>query len=155
MNKIKTTLVICLSICLSIATNAQKIPGYAPNKGLLKTIKQNFADAGAQYQVLMKNLPPDSFPKTYYPQTNKYGFSNSGWWCSGFYPGSLLYLYEESKQEWANKEALRVLEMLKKEQFNTGTHDLGFMMYCSFGNANRLQPNPQYQVDFIKQRQIF
>jgi unsaturated chondroitin disaccharide hydrolase len=146
MNRLIRFFLICLSICLSITINAQKIPGYTPDKALLKTIQQNFTDAGAQYQVLMKNLPTDSFPKTFYPQTNKYGFSNSGWWCSGFYPGSLLYLYEQSKAEWQNKEALRILDLLKKEQFNTGTHDLGFMMYCSFGNANRIEPKPEYKV---------
>ncbi len=37
------------------------------------------------------------------------------------------------------------MEDLKKEQFNTSTHDLGFMMYCSFGNAQRLDPNPTYE----------
>ena len=145
MNKLIRTLAICLLICASTAALSQKIPGYTPNKVLLKAIQQNFTDADAQYKVLMKNLPPDSFPKTYYPQTNKYGFSNSGWWCSGFYPGTLLYLYEQSKEEWQNKEALRILELLKKEQFNTGTHDLGFMMYCSFGNANRIEPKPEYK----------
>jgi len=145
MNKLIRTLAICLSICASTAILAQKIPGYTPSKVLLKAIQQNFTDADAQYKVLMKNLPADSFPKTYYPQTNKYGFSNSGWWCSGFYPGTLLYLYEHSKEEWQNKEALRILELLKKEQFNTGTHDLGFMMYCSFGNANRIEPKPEYK----------
>jgi len=145
MNRLIKTLAICLLICLSTATHAQKIPGYTVNKALLKTIQQNFADAGAQYKVLMKNLPPDSFPKTYYPQANKYGFSNSGWWCSGFYPGALMYLYEQSKEEWQHKEALRILELLKKEQFNTSTHDLGFMMYCSFGNANRIEPKTAYK----------
>ena len=40
---------------------------------------------------------------------------------------------------------MRILEPLKKEQWNTTTHDLGFMMYCSFGNANRLQSKPEYK----------
>jgi unsaturated chondroitin disaccharide hydrolase len=35
--------------------------------------------------------------------------------------------------------------LLEKEQFNKGTHDLGFMMFCSFGNANRLMPTKEYQ----------
>jgi hypothetical protein len=40
---------------------------------------------------------------------------------------------------------MRILNVLEKEKNNTGTHDLGFMMYCSFGNANRLQPKPAYK----------
>src|SRR5690606_18777635 len=31
------------------------------------------------------------------------------------------------------------------EQYNTGTHDLGFMMYCSYGNGYRLTDNPTYK----------
>ncbi|QNA42684.1 glycoside hydrolase family 88 protein [Lacibacter sediminis] len=116
-----------------------------PDKALLKTIEQNMLDAAAQYKVLANNLPADKFPKTYFPTTNKYEFSNSGWWCSGFYPGTLLFLYQQTKDEALYKEAQRILEVLKKEQFNTTTHDLGFMMYCSFGNANLIQPSASYK----------
>lgn len=118
---------------------------HRPDKALLKTIEQNFIDAGAQYKVQMQNLPADKFPKTYFPATNKYEFSNSGWWCSGFYPGTLLFLYQQTKDEALYKEAQRILEVLKKEQFNKSTHDLGFMMYCSFGTANLIQPSATYK----------
>ncbi|NCU03901.1 MAG: hypothetical protein GXC73_07930, partial [Chitinophagaceae bacterium] len=126
-------LLICAQFVLLLVTAQTK---QQPDKALLKTIDQNFVDAAAQYKVLAQNLPADKFPKTYFPTTGKYEFSNSGWWCSGFYPGSLLYLYQQTKDEVLYKEAQRILEVLKKEQFNTTTHDLGFMMYCSFGNAN-------------------
>ncbi|HEX7904117.1 MAG TPA: glycoside hydrolase family 88 protein [Chitinophagaceae bacterium] len=118
---------------------------YKPNKQLQKSIPVYFTEAAAQYKWLKKNLPADKFPKTYFPTTDKYEFSNSGWWCSGFYPGSLLYLYEQTKDTVLLNEAMRILQPLKKEQFNTHTHDLGFMMYCSFGNANRLYPDPSYK----------
>ncbi len=124
-------------------------PNFKPDPQLLKTIDQNFIDAAAQYQVQMKNLPADKFPKTFFPKTGQYEFSNSSWWCSGFYPGTLLYLYEQTKDESLYKEALRINESLKKEQFNKGTHDLGFMMYCSFGNANRIAPKPEYREILI------
>ncbi|MGG9963053.1 glycoside hydrolase family 88 protein [Ferruginibacter sp. SUN106] len=127
--------------------NATAQNNYHPkaDKKLLKTIEQNFTDAAAQYKVLEKNLPADKFPKTYFPATGKYEFSNSGWWCSGFYPGTLLYLYQETKDTALYNEAMRILAVLKKEQFNTSTHDLGFMMYCSFGNANQIAPSPAYK----------
>jgi hypothetical protein len=41
--------------------------------------------------------------------------------------------------------ASQKLTILEKEQFNTGTHDLGFMLFCSFGNANRLNENETYK----------
>jgi unsaturated chondroitin disaccharide hydrolase len=133
---------LCLSVVMCKAQN-----NYHPraDKALLKTIEQNFTDAAAQYKVLAKNLPADKFPKTFFPVSGKYEFSNSGWWCSGFYPGTLLYLYEQTKDTALYNEAMRILSVLKKEQFNTSTHDLGFMMYCSFGNANVIAPSAAYK----------
>ena len=124
---------------------SKKAQVFKTDPDLQHKIEKNFADAAVQYRMMMKQLPADRFPKTYYPVTAKFETSNSGWWCSGFYPGTLLYLYEEQKQQELYNEALRILKPLEKEQFNKGTHDLGFMMFCSFGNANRIAPKPEYQ----------
>jgi len=128
---------------------AQKATAFKPDKKLIKTFDQNFIDAAAQYKLQMQNLPDGKFPKTFFPETGKYDYSNSNWWCSGFYPGTLLNLYEQTKDEALYTEALRINEILKKEQFNKGTHDLGFMMFCSFGNANRINPKPEYKEVLI------
>jgi hypothetical protein len=136
--------VLVFMFCFSVCT-AQKKNHFKLNKQLLRSIDKNFLDAAAQYKLLMKNLPPDKFPKTYFPEKNEYEFSNSGWWCSGFYPGTLLLLYKQTKDIVLYNEAIRILGPLKKEQFNTETHDLGFMMYCSFGNANLIEPKQEYK----------
>jgi hypothetical protein len=117
-------------------------PSAAPK---LKTIDQKFLDAATQYKVLMEILPAGRFPKTYDPVAHQLQTSDSKWWCSGFYPGSLLYLFRETKDSALYREAVRMLEILKKEQYNKTTHDLGFMMYCSFGNANQIIPRPEYR----------
>jgi len=130
-------------ITIGNACEAQKRP--VSQKALLQTIQTDFEDGAKQYKVLKATLQPDSFPRTYYPQTGKDQNSNSSWWCSGFYPGTLLYLYEQTHDTALYNEAIRKLSILQKEQFNKSTHDLGFMMYCSFGNANRLQPSAEYK----------
>jgi unsaturated chondroitin disaccharide hydrolase len=142
----KLSLLLCiLAYCLAISCTSQKKLQYQPDKALIQTFDKNFKDGAEQYKVLAKNLPADKFPKTFFPTTGKYEFSNSGWWCSGFYPGTLLYLYEETKDPALYTEAERILKVLEKEKNNTGTHDLGFMMFCSFGNANRIAPKPEYK----------
>ena len=144
----KNVKIICtlFLLCVTMSScSAQKNSIYKKDKSLLQTIEKNFTDAAAQYKALAEHLPADSFPKTYFPKTGKYEFSNSGWWCSGFYPGTLLYLYEQTKETWLITEAGRILKVLEKEKNNTGTHDLGFMMYCSFGNANRITPTSAYK----------
>jgi len=116
-----------------------------PNREMLQTIDRNFSDASAQYKVMMTKLSPNRFPKTYYAQKDSLETSNSGWWCSGFYPGTLLYLYEQTKDQSLLSEAERILKVLEKEKNNTSTHDLGFMMFCSFGNADRIALKPEYK----------
>jgi len=98
------------------------------------------ARAGEQYQYMMERLPESRFPKTYHAKEDRIETSDSEWWCSGFYPGSLLYLYDKKGEETLKTEARRIMEVLEKEQYNTTTHDLGFMMFCSFGNALDIAP---------------
>jgi unsaturated chondroitin disaccharide hydrolase len=117
--------------------------GYKANTALIKTISNNFLNASAQYKLMMKSLEPGQFPKTFNTKTGKLETSNSDWWCSGFYPGTLLKIYQETKDTVLLQEANRMLTSLAKEQFNTGTHDLGFMMYCSFGNALKVKPSQE------------
>src|SRR3546814_11104044 len=37
------------------------------------------------------------------------------------------------------------LALVEKEKDNKGTHDLGFMLYCSFGNAYRLMGDTSFR----------
>jgi len=99
-------------------------------------INEQLDDAVAQIKILADSVPADRMPRTFQGDTSV--FSNTGWWTSGFYPGSLLYLYEYSGEEELLQLAKDKLRILEKEQHNKGTHDLGFMLYCSFGNALRL-----------------
>ncbi|MEQ8582391.1 MAG: glycoside hydrolase family 88 protein [Marinoscillum sp.] len=106
-------------------------------------LDQNIRLAVTQYKGMQKQLGEGEFPRSY--ENGSFTTSNSEWWCSGFYPGTLLYLYEVTEDSSLLKEANRMLTLLEKEQYNTSTHDLGFMMYCSFGNANRLNPQATYR----------
>jgi len=59
-------------------------------------------------------------------------------WTSGFFPGSLWYLYEYSqKPVWKNR-AIKYTMALDSAQFITWNHDVGFMIQDSYGNAYRL-----------------
>jgi unsaturated chondroitin disaccharide hydrolase len=98
-----------------------------------------------QYRLLRTKTPDQLFPRSYVPDLDRHVTSKSDWWCSGFYPGTLLLLYEYTRDDSLKQEALRKLKVLEKEKFNKGTHDLGFMMYCSFGNALRLFSDTSYK----------
>jgi hypothetical protein len=129
---------LSVSLLSAYPLTAQKTHGLQPRPALIRLIDANLRQACNQYKVLMGNLPPDRLPRTYHVNTDKLETSDADWWTSGFYPGTLFYLYEFSGDTSLLHEALRRLPLLQKEQYNKGTHDLGFMMNCSFGNADRL-----------------
>ncbi|RNI31268.1 glycoside hydrolase family 88 protein [Rufibacter latericius] len=129
--------------CSSPSTTSSSINQEEKLSG--ETISKVYQEAASQYKLLASTLPEGKFPKTYHPTTGKLDTSGSDWWCSGFYPGTLLNLYQATGDKALYAEATRIMEDLKKEQYNTSTHDLGFMMYCSFGKANQLAPKPEYR----------
>jgi unsaturated chondroitin disaccharide hydrolase len=75
------------------------------------------------------------------------------WWCSGFFGGTLWYLFQYSHDDkW--KDAARLWSAaVEKEQYNTHTHDLGFMIYLPFGNGYRLTGDPAYKKVMLQAAQ--
>ena len=108
-------------------------------------IRENFELADSQYRYMMTLTPPGKMPQSFDSKSKKMIAHDITWWCSGFYPGTLWYIYEQTRDEVIRKEAERVLDVLKPNQTYTGNHDLGFMMYCSFGNAYRITGNEDYK----------
>ncbi|RIV19465.1 glucuronyl hydrolase [Fibrisoma montanum] len=107
-------------------------------------VKKEFAFAAQQYERMLASHPDTTkFPQSTNPDGSPRDMKSS-WWCSGFFGGSLWYLYEQTKEpKW--KDAAHKWSMaVAKEQYNTGTHDLGFMLYCPFGNGYRLTKNEAY-----------
>jgi hypothetical protein len=111
-------------------------------------------NAASQYLYMKNKLNgSERFPKTYNQYTDRLQTSGSDWWCSGFYPGALFYLYEATGKQELFDEGVRMLALLEKEQFNVNTHDIGFMMHCSYGNADRISPCPAYKEILVNSAQ--
>lgn len=139
------SLVLVLSCLVSCKQKAKQSKQHEED-ALQTKIDSALQRAAAQYTFMSENTPLGKYPKTYYETTDTYETSNSDWWCSGFYPGTLLYLYEAIQAPALKEKAIATFDDLQKEQFNTTTHDLGFMMYCSFGNAERLEKKESYEA---------
>jgi unsaturated chondroitin disaccharide hydrolase len=142
----KNNYLVLLLATITLISCAKKEKQEEVKNSLDQKIEETLKTAAAQYEYLGSRTPQGRFPKSYYVKNDSLETSDSGWWCSGFYPGTLLYLNEANKNKQLEKLAEASLNNLKKEQFNTSTHDLGFMMYCSFGNANRLNHKAEYDT---------
>ncbi len=116
-----------------------------PKKVMKSMIDDDIKFAANQYKVLMKLVPPTVMPRSYDASKKELVTSNTKWWCSGFYPGTLWMIYDATKDDAIKEEAVKRLGILESTKYYTGNHDLGFMMYCSFGTAYDITKDPAYK----------
>lgn len=104
-----------------------------------------FALADQQLPLLARELGPAEFPRTLDKEGNLVK-SDVGWWCSGFYPGSLWMTYEQTGNpkvlELAKDFTSRMEELLNRKT----DHDIGFQLNCSLGNAYRITGDDYYTI---------
>lgn len=115
------------------------------NKTELESIIDNALQAAEKQSLLMAQKYENEegrLPRTY--ENGKDVSSNSRWWCSGFFPGSLWYIYENSHNAEVLQYAKLYTDRVEREKFTTDNHDVGFMLYCSFGNGLRLTEDERY-----------
>ena len=140
---IKTFLAFITVIMLQVNIIAQPV-------SIKKLAEDNLDFAVQQYKQMLINLDTSSrLPRT----VNKNGalsLVSSDDWTSGFFPGSLWYLYEFTKAVFWKKKAELYTEKVSKEQYNTQTHDVGFMINCSYGNGYRLIDTKEYEKVIIQ-----
>ncbi|MEQ8550918.1 MAG: glycoside hydrolase family 88 protein [Cyclobacteriaceae bacterium] len=99
--------------------------------------------------MLDYKLGAEAFPRSMEP-TGEVRQVPSKDWTSGFYPGSLLFLSQLTDNDQYLNKAQSWLPHIEKEQYNDKTHDMGFKVYCSIGNAYRLTNNEEYASVIIK-----
>jgi len=109
-------------------------------------LDKNLHDAVEQYKILQTNAKEGLLPKTFSSKKGKVINGHNRLWTAGFYIGTLWYLYEYAGDSALRLEAERRLPLLEEQKFSTRTHDLGFMLYCSYGNAWRLTGDERYRA---------
>ncbi len=109
--------------------------------------------ASQQYNILYDLIQSNKHEKRFLPRSIKEGaikYVDIYDWTSGFYPGTLWYLYElTGKENWKNK-ALEYTLKLDSVQYYTRNHDLGFMMECSYGNAIKFDYKKEYDKVIVQ-----
>ena len=130
-------LICLLSIIMSVACNRQE--------SMEELTTRVFERASAQLLLLDTNLDTiaaTSSDEDVYPRSinldGSLWTSDSKWWCSGFYPGSLWYVFEYTGNEVYKDLALKYQTGLEQLRYRTDDHDIGFQLMCSYGNNLRI-----------------
>lgn len=103
----------------------------------------------AEYQFAKMD---EQLTDTTVPKSTRFGLlvpSESKSWTSGFYPGSLWYTYLYTGNEEIKALAEKNTEKLYIETQIVRSHDIGFMVNCSYGNAYRITGDEKYREPFI------
>lgn len=98
---------------------------------------------GYDYTMMPRNIAPDG-------TTWNCRKATCDEWCAGFWPGVLWYDYEATGDPEIRRQAENYTASLEfLSQTPAFDHDLGFLMFCSYGNAYRLTHNSKYKEVII------
>ena len=136
--------------CITGAITLFTICSFGQNDNTLNENRSNvFSTAVQQYNTLLDSANV----QMKYPRSSKNGYLTYVTieeWTGGFWPGALWYVYEFTQDPKWKDAATKWTESLESNQFNTKHHDIGFMMYNSYGNAYRLTKNEKYKAILVQ-----
>lgn len=84
--------------------------------------------------ILKKSNNYEYYPQ-YYNKAGSIYYSSVTDWTSGFFPGILWHLYENSNNKYWKNHAEKWTKPIEDVRFKPDSHDLGFMFVPSFGTA--------------------
>lgn len=105
----------------------------------------------AQTQAM--GMLPEVLKSGKLPRSQEKGLRETSDWTSGFYPGELWLLYKYTGDEFWKENARKVTTFLEKEQYNKNDHDIGFRIYCSYGNGWLLTKSEEYKKVIVQAAQ--
>ena len=141
---------ISIFTLLLLALTAVSMKAQTILEPMEQVVERGLRRANSQSLLLAEALKErqDALPRTFEKgavQTIRYDH-----WVSGFFPGVLWMLYENTENQQLRQYAEMYTDRVEPAKRVTNTHDLGFMLYCSFGQGYRLTGNRHY-LDVIKE----
>lgn len=135
---------LVLGACQSPATppaesNTEPMPAHERLSALAQRMVEDY----------LPQLPLDSLQIPRTVEHGKMQGTASKSWTSGFFPGVLWQLYDVGRQDELKEAALNWQAFVEKEKLDSTTHDLGFKLYCSFGQAWRITGEERFKQIFL------
>ncbi|WP_282135138.1 glycoside hydrolase family 88 protein [Seonamhaeicola maritimus] len=139
-----TRIVLLLSILFFVSCNSlKKEEEQTKEFSLDKVLNSNVLKTKETLKTLSVS---DGFPRNIEEGETNWKTVGVRDWCSGFWPGVLWYAYEYSKDESIKHYAEAFTKPIDTIAFSSAdNHDIGFMVYCSYGNGYRLTGNENYK----------
>jgi len=105
----------------------------------------------ARYDRLLSySVDSVSFPRSYTRAENSVRGVLPSDWTSGFFPGNLWLLHKLTGDDEYKRKAIEWTAYMENEKYNDRTHDMGFKIYCSYGNGYKETNREDYKDIIIK-----
>jgi unsaturated chondroitin disaccharide hydrolase len=143
MKKLVVGLAVMLGFCMcahqpSGTLDVNKALDYCAEQ-TQRTLAELKTDSGIDYTMMPRNIMADEQHWNCRKATKEE-------WCAGFWPGVLWYDYEYTQDKHIKEEAEKFTNSLGfLSKIPAFDHDLGFLVFCSYGNGYRLTKNPAYK----------
>ena len=125
---------------------------HAENNDISNVINNDINFSTRQYSLMLQQIGREGkvrIPKTI-DKLGRMVYIPIDDWCSGFFPGSLCYLYQLTNDKSWLLQSKRFTETLDSIQYLTWHHDVGFMIGSSYLNIYRINPNKAYKKTIIQ-----
>ncbi len=133
---------LLLAVCVSVLTAAANTLGCGAADQALFLESLEIAEAKVLRTAAV--YEPGLFPHV--TQDNgRWKVSRDGGWTGGLYVGMLWLGYQRTGEAKFRQEAENRTRRLEFRQYDTGTHDLGFLFVPTFVKANRMTNEPYYR----------
>jgi unsaturated chondroitin disaccharide hydrolase len=107
-------------------------------------IQHDLIFAAQQLDQTARTIATNRYPSTT-TSSGAWNTAGASAWTSGFFPGALWLMYERTNDSLWRTRAEAWTAGLKDQQNDTSTHDVGFKIFPSFGNGERLTHNDTYR----------
>jgi unsaturated chondroitin disaccharide hydrolase len=141
--------ILCVLMILMIAV----LIASAQTQALDSLVSHALQFAGQQYRQAVAEINDSSRFARITAEDGSWQTTAAREWTSGFFPGCLWLLNERTKDPFFKQAAEKWTSGLASEQFDTGTHDLGFKIFNSYGNGYRLHPTEAYRKVILQAAQ--
>lgn len=138
-----------LTLCLGILllNSCQHLPKNSENDLIADNVEFAQKQIGRQVEIIEASGSVLN-PRTI--KNDKIKYVNIEDWTSGFFPGTMWYMYELTGDEKWKTLGVKYTEHLDSAKYLTWHHDVGFIINSSFGNAYKITNDEDYKAVIIE-----
>jgi unsaturated chondroitin disaccharide hydrolase len=135
---------LLLLAALAVTAASPRAASGQPGDPLLVDVEHALAFAAVQLDATTQAISTTRYPSAT-GSSGAWSTTGPAEWTSGFFPGSLWLLYERTGDAgWRGATEAWLVE-LEDEKNDISTHDVGFKIFPSFGNGQRLTGSEAYR----------